>query len=134
MKNISDAKYVVEFQMVFKHIFNHSELGCPILCENIVYDKRYSKMGKNSLGNKDHPDKSVLYVVYNSPKVKIEEEYTLMGLTAIISATGGSLGLFLGFSCYGAIWSIFEVLETVFNSILKSGKRKRANTGNGWSK
>ena len=120
--------------MVFKHIFNHSELGCPILCENIVYDKRYSKMGKNSLGNKDHPDKSVLYVVYNSPKVKIEEEYTLMGLTAIISATGGSLGLFLGFSCYGAIWSIFEVLETVFNSILKSGKRKRANTGNGWSK
>lgn len=66
--------------------------------------------------------------MYASPKVKIEEEYTLMGTTAIISATGGSLGLFLGFSCYGAVWNIIEMVETIFNSILKFGGRRIGQT------
>ena len=71
-------------------------------------------MGANSAFTMDYENNSLLYT-YVSPKVKIEEEYTLMGTTAIISAAGGSLGLFLGFSCYGAIWNIFEMVETVFN-------------------
>ena len=66
--------------------------------------------------------------MYESPKVKIEEEYTLMGTTAIISATGGSLGLFLGFSCYGAVWNIFGMVETIFNSIFMFGGKKRGHT------
>ena len=71
----------------------------------------------------------MLYAMYASPKVKIEEEYMLMGTIAMISATGGSLGLFLGFSCYGAIWNIFEIAETVFHTIFMSGgNRKAKNT------
>ena len=88
-----------------------------------------SKLGKNSLGMPGYEDKTLLYAKYASPKVKIEEEYTLMGATAIISATGGSLGLFLGFSCYGAIWNIFEMIEPVFNSIFISGSKKKAMAG-----
>ncbi len=30
----------------------------------------------------------------------------LMDFAAIISATGGSLGLFLGLSCYGVVWEV----------------------------
>ena len=66
--------------------------------------------------------------------MKIEEEYTLMGPTAIISATGGSLGLFLGFSCYGAIWNVFEMLETVFNSLLMTGGKRKAKNSRAWRK
>ena len=108
---------------------NYARDGCPILCENIVYDIRLSKMGINSLGRKDYVDKTTIYAKYASPKVKIEEEYTLMGATAIIPATGGSLGLFLGFSCYGAIWNIFEMVETVFNSIFVRRKGRIAMAG-----
>ena len=72
----------------------------------------------------------MFYAGYASPKVKIEEEYTLMGTNAIISATGGSLGLFLGFSCYGAIWNIFEFLKKAFNFIFPSNWKK-AKGGNG---
>ena len=120
--------------MIFTHINSYAREGCPILCENIVYDKRYSKLGINSLGRKDQVDKTVIYAKYASTKVKIEEEYTLMGATAIISATGGSLGLFLGFSCFGAIWNIFEMVETVFNSIFVTSKKKKAKNCNGWRK
>ena len=72
----------------------------------------------------------MFYAGYASPKVKIEEEYTLMGTNAIISATGGSLGLFLGFSCYGAIWNIFEMLKKIL-TFFNSSHRRRAKTGNG---
>ena len=77
---------------------------------------------------------TMLYARYPSPKVKIEVEYTLMGTNAIISATGGSLGLFLGFSCFGAIWNTFEMLKKVFDSILPSHKKKKAKAGNGYRK
>ena len=96
------------FQIIWDRIDRYAKEGCPSLCENVEYDIRVSKLGKNS---KVNGKKTVLYAKYASPKVKIEEEYTLMGTNAIISATGGSLGLFLGFSCYGAIWNIFEMLE-----------------------
>ena len=77
-------------------------------------------------------NKTILYVMHASPKVKIEEEYMLMGTIAMISATGGSLGLFLGFSCYGAIWNIVEMTETLFRSLLGGKKRGKTfvNSGN----
>ena len=91
-----------------------------------------SKLGKNSKSELE-TNETVFYARYASPKVKIEEEYTLMGTNAMISATGGSLGLFLGFSCFGAVWKIFEMLKKAFNSIFASNKKK-AKAGNGRGK
>ena len=63
-------------------------------------------MGENAMSH-TYKTQTMFFASYSSHKVKIEEEYTLMGTNAIISATGGSLGLFLGFSCYGTIMSVF---------------------------
>ena len=105
------------------------------MCENIEYSIVLSKFGKNALqGSAGNEDKTILYAKYASSKVKIEEEYSLMGANAIVSATGGSLGLFLGFSCYGAIWNIFEMIETLFNSIFMSDRKKKVRNRNGWRK
>ena len=49
--------------------------------------------------------------MFNLPFVTVEEEYRLFDTVAIISATGGSLGLFLGLSGYSVIWTGFEWLE-----------------------
>ena len=102
------------------------------MCESIEYDIRLSKLGKNSK-TFSQTKETMFYAGYASPKVKIEEEYTLMGTNAIISATGGSLGLFLGFSCFGAVWKFFEMLKKAFNSIFASNKKK-AKAGNGRGK
>ena len=77
------------------------------------------------LGDKGSINKTTLHSYYASPNVRIEEEYMLLGPLTMISATGGSLGLFLGFSCYGAIWNIFEMVETIFHSIFMFGGKKR---------
>jgi hypothetical protein len=51
---------------------------------------------KTSIGNQ-----SVLPInfYYHSSRVEVLEEYLLFDFNAIVAAVGGSLGLFLGFSC-----------------------------------
>ena len=73
-------------------------------------------------------NKTTLWVFFAGPNIKIEEEYLLMGTNAIISATGGSLGLFLGLSCYGVAWKILEKVGTVFSSLLRSWRKRKART------
>ena len=92
------------------------QVGCPILCENVEYHLRLSKMGRNLVSFEGYKNSTIFFAKYNTPKVKIEEEYTLMGVNAIISATGGSLGLFLGLSCYGVVWKLVKMLEGTCHS------------------
>ena len=70
-----------------------------------------------------------LFPFYNLPSIKIEEEYTLMDAAAMITATGGSLSIFVGLSCYGFVWRIFEWLESSYRS--QSGRRSSIGTGGG---
>ena len=101
----------------------HANQRCPTLCENCEYHIRTPTSGANYV---EVENKTTLFVFYASPKVKIEEEYVLMGGNAIISATGGSLGLFLGLSCYGVAWTIVEKLESAYNFVLSSWRKRRA--------
>ncbi len=43
-----------------------------------------------------------LYLFYLSTRTALYREYLLFDGSAIVSAVGGSLGLFLGFSCWQA--------------------------------
>ena len=92
------------------------QAGCPLSCENVEYHLRVSKMGRNVVTEKEFQNITMLYIKYSTHKIKIEEEYILMGANAIISATGGSLGLFLGLSCYGVVWKLVDFLEAACNA------------------
>ena len=83
------------------------------------------KLANNYSGSNN---RTSLYAKYSTPKIKIEKEYTIMGVNAIISATGGSLGLFLGLSCYGVAWNILEKVESVCNSAFAFWSKKTAKT------
>ena len=48
------------------------------------------------------PTESQVFLLHTSSSVSVEEEYELFDANEIVSAVGGSLGLFLGFSCLGA--------------------------------
>ena len=109
---------------MMRNVLEPAELGCPILCENVAYHIANQKFGKNLHFNRN---KTVLWVKFTSGSVKIEEEYTLMDVNAIISATGGSLGLFLGLSCYGVVWKLLEMMQNAYNN-LKSKRVKDQGT------
>ena len=104
-------------------INEYAKPRCHTLCEIVEYHIRTPTSGMNYV---EFENKTTLWVSYASPKIKVEEEYVLMGGNAIISATGGSLGLFLGLSCYGVAWKILEKVETIFNSVLHTWRKKKA--------
>ena len=81
------------------------------------------KLANNYSGSQN---RTSLYAKYATPKIKIEKEYTIMNVNAIISATGGSLGLFLGLSCYGVAWNILEKIESVCCSAFALWRKKNA--------
>ena len=103
-------------QILWRLLDDHAKRACPDLCHKVEYGIALSKFGDNY---KADQNKTTLSVRYASPQVKIEEEYQLMGVNAIISATGGSLGLFLGLSCYGVAWKVLGTLESAFKSIVE---------------
>ena len=104
----------MSFQVTLSVLEIAQDIECPIMCENVEYHITNPKLGKNiQLRN----NKTIFLAKKNSHWVKIEEEFTLMGVNAIISATGGSLGLFLGLSCYGVVWKIIEWLEVAYNFV-----------------
>ena len=54
-----------------------------------------------------------VFIFWESLEVLIEEEYLLFDFNAIVSAVGGSLGLFLGFSCLDFLLHLMAKIENV---------------------
>ena len=95
-------------------VAEYQKLGCPMRCHHVKF--HYTK---SNMGTKTHviENKTSFWPTFNHPYVTIEEEYRLFDTIAIISATGGSLGLFLGLSCYNVIWTAFEWVEALYHRI-----------------
>ena len=88
---------------------------CPKRCSHEKYSYTKANLGTNTKGT---ANKTSLWAQFNLPHVIIEEEYRLFDTVAIISATGGSLGLFLGLSCYSMIWTGFEWIEKCLSRLM----------------
>ena len=50
--------------------------------------------------SKKFSDEIFLWFKYSTDQLEINEEVPILGVTTLIGSVGGSLGLFLGFSCY----------------------------------
>ena len=120
------SSLLLQFQSLVSDVIkNRTELGCPTPCNTHEYRLTKSSLGTNT---NVYRGKMTLFPFYNLPKIKIEEEYTLMDAAAIITATGGSLSLFVGLSCYGFVWRTFEWLEGSYRSRVSSGGRRRPSS------
>ncbi len=79
--------------------------SCPEPCTT---EHIHLKQKVNPFFRENHTE---IYIYWENLDVLIEEEYLLMDLNAIVSAVGGSLGLFLGFSCLGSLLSLLSRIE-----------------------
>ncbi len=92
---------------------SYGQRGCRIPCESVEYTVTKSLMGRNACRS---PAESgcIVYVFFDRNRIREEKEYRLMDASAIVSATGGSLGLFLGFSFYGSAVYVGQAITQLY--------------------
>ena len=73
------------------------------------------KVGESLIHQPGEENTSEIYIQWEDININVQEEYELMDLNAILSAVGGSLGLFLGFSCLQVLLQLLQKLEEAFH-------------------
>ena len=82
---------------------------CPIPCTTeSIHGQVTTEVLPGSVTNE-----SKIYLYYPSLDTQVEEEIRLFGPTSIIASIGGSLGLFLGFSCLDAAMGITARIQAM---------------------
>ena len=69
---------------------------------------------KPKIGSKPYGDKMLLWFKASSDEILVKEEQYVIGTTALIGSVGGSLSLFLGFSCYTYFSSMIDGIFELF--------------------
>lgn len=65
------------------------------------------------------PDRSAIYIFYEHTDVIVKEESLVHDAGSIVAAVGGSMGLFLGFSCLQCANSLLERLVRAMHAKLR---------------
>ena len=92
---------------------NSSGYGCPLSCLSISFDMRVNYFSEAL----DFEDGLKMYPYYDSSAVEKQSEVLVYDIPKFLSAIGGTLGLYLGFSCLSILWSALKAYQ-------KCGKRK----------
>ncbi len=94
---------------IYRNHVNPTYTGCQRSCRytRFTADKRLD-VTKN-LGNK-----TFIFVYYHTTRVMVYEDYLLFDFGSIVSAVGGSLGLFLGFSCWQMVKGLSALKQQSF--------------------
>ena len=78
--------------------------GCQESCTKTSYQMDF-RADPSQLGNINN---SHVFLLYDQTDINVREEVLLFDFGAILAAVGGSLGLFLGFSCRGFLMHFVE--------------------------
>ena len=101
---------------LYKRYVTNSIPGCFWSCSAIRYQSRlrfykpidgllYYENLKDIVGHQ------VIYIYFYKDEATVEDYIPTLSTWGLISACGGSLGLFLGFSCYGLALSSIDLLK-----------------------
>ncbi len=91
------ADYNCALRSVMSSLGDSKSTGCLRPCRSVDYALKFTDNGYF-----DYSSAVVWFEVW-STDVAVTEEYLIVDLNDILSAVGGSLGLFLGFSCLEAV-------------------------------
>ncbi len=80
-------------------------------CEVVCTYPKYEFTSTPSIGSVVSPNASMVMFYYFSTGITRRIEYLVYDFSAIVAAVGGSMGLFLGFSCHDGIKRLLYVLN-----------------------
>ena len=106
-KNDNDTKCFYESFDNTQKLLRSYTGACTQLSYNVAAINKHAWSGKGAR----------FQVVFDPPRVQVQEEYVIYDLIAVISAIGGTLGLCIGFSFTGFTHAMIGVLEKVANQV-----------------
>ena len=94
--------------MIHRNLEHPWKMNCPHSCRFTTYQIHQ----RRDIVRWDyHPNYTEIGFFYEDTNVAISSEYVLYDFNAIVTSVGGSLGLFLGFSCWQFICKLIDVFD-----------------------
>ena len=119
----SKKRALTTFETFTNHIDDYisrtSEFGCPVPCKqkSVKYDLEYfSKNTYFEPDEKKYVDNDIfqLIVSFKTMNIEAKKETYVYDNVNFLTAAGGNLGLFMGFSCLSIIFSLIDNLNQLF--------------------
>ena len=98
--------------LIWKHAQYPGLYGCPKSCDEVVYKSRVTNFHKFVFGTKTS-DTYGLIIMFESDIVEVKSEVQRYTFTGVIAEIGGSMGLFLGLSCYTMISDVISLINRI---------------------
>ena len=99
-----------------------SDYGCPLPCTQKSYNYNLGYFSKYSWLDPEKPDlfedenfKFVMF--FGSLDTEESTETLVYDFTNFLTAAGGNLGLFMGFSCFSLVHWVFAMINKMFSYI-----------------
>ena len=113
--------YYITTNMIKLHFFYF-----PAPCKTTTYDAGILKFKQNPYGVWHNESKTnrtsfnrTVAMYYTTSDVTTYTEARLIDFSGFVSAVGGNLGLFLGFSFLGMLFDLYEYIENSLSSKLR---------------
>ena len=88
-------------------------------CEHIKYSAETLAYDRSSsLSLVDNPNGTEyigMFFMYSTTEIKVVTEEFLISFSNFISSIGGNLGMFIGFSCFGAFSWAFDHMKRILD-------------------
>jgi hypothetical protein len=103
------------------YISRTSEFGCPVSCKQKSFNYKLEYFSKNSWITLEEEyrvdnDIFVLFVSFESLYVEEKTETFVYDIGSFLTAAGGNLGLFMGFSCLSIMVAFIDCLKNHFRN------------------
>ena len=113
LAKIPDCKTRKEVECMLSKGFWNPELEkdfveCQRLAKTMTYKAK--DIMKRPAYPKTNSSEIVVWMIYSTNLLRVRKEVLSLGTTTFIGSVGGSLGLFLGFSCYTFLESMIDYL------------------------
>ena len=106
-----------EIQEIVKEAkYSQNTSKCVMPCNETFYSYTLLKNHRNTFAQfklKAEPSNDSFLMLGHSGKTSVVTEYLYMNLNALLSAIGGNLGMFLGWSVYSIYQRISEEIRTL---------------------
>jgi hypothetical protein len=106
------SRFLTEF------IMKPEKFGCPVPCKQTIFKINSEYVHNNNLKYpSDYPflDKSFLFrLQYSTLNVEEQIENLDYDLASLLVASGGNLGLFIGFSCLSVVFQIINFVHSFY--------------------